>query len=184
MSERLFAVYLGGRAPRCNTELHDVVFAVGSTIEATYEQLMDLWFSTPTRLHVDSYMALDIVDGHKVRLVDTPQDGGKALYFINLGGYADGLFTELHANMLIVAANARRAKARAKRELMRNGEREVHTDDLYEVDDCLEVSRVGPWHVALEPTSDPGAPKPRNGYHLIPEAIIEDYLRRHPERLG
>lgn len=27
--EKLFAVYLGGRADRCNIELHDVVFVVG-----------------------------------------------------------------------------------------------------------------------------------------------------------
>jgi len=35
--KKLFAVYLGGRAPRCNTELHDVVFVAGEAIEACYE---------------------------------------------------------------------------------------------------------------------------------------------------
>ena len=30
MENKLFAVYLGGRAPKCNTELHDVVFVVGT----------------------------------------------------------------------------------------------------------------------------------------------------------
>ena len=85
MSDKLFAVYLGGRAPRCNTELHDVVFVVGSSIEATYEQLMDLWFGSPGRLHLDSFMALDVVDGHRVRLASSRSAGDtKALYFINL----------------------------------------------------------------------------------------------------
>ena len=32
MTLDLFAVYLGGRVPRCNTELHDVDFTVGSSI--------------------------------------------------------------------------------------------------------------------------------------------------------
>ena len=41
--EKLFAVYLGGRAPKCNTEIHDVVFTTGQSIEDTYEQLMDQW---------------------------------------------------------------------------------------------------------------------------------------------
>lgn len=39
---KLFAVYLGGRADRCNIELHDVVFVVGSCIEETY-RVSKLW---------------------------------------------------------------------------------------------------------------------------------------------
>lgn len=183
MEQKLFAVYLGGRAPRCNTELHDVVFAVGTSIEAGYEQLLDLWFGTPVGLHVDSWMALDVVDGHRVRLVEKPAPG-KALYFINLGGYADGQFTELHANMILVAADAREAKARAKRDLMRNGEQQIHTDDLYDVDDCLEIRHVGAYHIALEPAEAAPPPRPVNGYQKIPKAVIEDYLARHPERAG
>ena len=183
MPDKLFAVYLGGRAPRCNTELHDVVFVVGPSIEATYEQLMDLWFGSPERLHLDSYMALDVVDGHRIRLgAQRPAGDTKALYFINLGGYADGLFTELHANMLVVAASAAEAKARAKRELMQGGEHEVHTDDIYDVDDCLEISRVGRHHVILEPAETAEPPRPINGYFVIPKPEIADYLSRHPER--
>jgi len=34
--KKLFAVYLGVRADRCNIELHDVVFVVGTSIEDTY----------------------------------------------------------------------------------------------------------------------------------------------------
>jgi hypothetical protein len=72
MEQKLFAVYLGGRAPKCNTELHDVVFVVGSSIEATYHQLMDKWFGDPLRLHVDSWMELRIVDGERIVLRSTP----------------------------------------------------------------------------------------------------------------
>ena len=179
---KLFAVYLGGRAPRCNTELHDVVFVTGETIESTYQQCLDLWFGAASRLHLDSYMALEFVDGHRVSLATDAPAGGKALYFINLGGYADGLFTELHANMIVVAASAAEAKARAKRELMQGGESEIHTDDLYDVDDCLEVASVGPWHVVLEPTGAGGASTPVNGYHIIPQAVIDAYVAAHPER--
>jgi hypothetical protein len=52
--KKLLAVYLGGRAFRCNTELHDVVFVAGESIEACYERLMDKWFGDPLRLHIDS----------------------------------------------------------------------------------------------------------------------------------
>ena len=37
---RLFSVNLGGRADGCNTELHDTVFVVGESLEATYPQLV------------------------------------------------------------------------------------------------------------------------------------------------
>lgn len=182
MSLHLYAVMLGGRAPRCNTELHDVVFVTGETIEATYGQCLDLWFGAAPRLHLDSYMALDVVDGHRVTLAAEPAGDGKALYFVNLGGYADGLFTELHANTIVVAASAADAKARAKATLMRGGEHEIHTDDLYDVDDCLEVGQVGRWHVVLEPVHDDRKPVPVNGYHIIPKTVIAAYLERHPER--
>ncbi len=35
----LFIVMLGGRHVRANTEVHDVVIAVGDTLEETYSQL-------------------------------------------------------------------------------------------------------------------------------------------------
>jgi surfactin synthase thioesterase subunit len=73
IGKRLFAVSLGGRAARCNTELHDVVFAVGDSIEETYEHLMDKWFGDPLRLHLDSWFELRIVDGHHIHLEPTAE---------------------------------------------------------------------------------------------------------------
>src|SRR5271155_3793926 len=133
MDQRLFAVYLGGRAPKCNTELHDVVFVVGARIEDTYEQLMDQWFGDPLRLHLDSWLELRVVDGHRIILgaEATPQE--KHLYFINLGAYLPGQFTELHANAFVVATGEQEVKARAKGELLQ-GMQSVHTDDLFDID--------------------------------------------------
>ena len=171
MPDKLFAVYLGGRAPRCNTELHDVVFVVGPSIEATYEQLMDLWFGSPERLHLDSFMALDVVDGHRVSLAaQRPAGDAKALYFINLGGYADGLFTELHANMLVVAASAAEAK----------GPRQARTHAGRRARGCTPTTSTmstiasrfrgsGGHHVILEPAETAEPPRPVNGYNVIPE---------------
>ena len=47
---KLYAVYLGGRADGCNTELHDVVFTCGNKIEDTYMDLLDKWFGNADRL--------------------------------------------------------------------------------------------------------------------------------------
>jgi hypothetical protein len=183
MNNKLFAVYLGGRAPKCNTELHDVVFVVGRTIEDTYEQLMDKWFGTPERLHLDSWMELNVVEGYKVTITNNRPDGGKKLYFINVGTYMDGQFTEIHANKFVVADNEQEAKTAGKSALLKNWPGPVHTDDLYEVDDCLELSAVGSRYVVLEKTDEKVDLKPVNGYHVVPKSIVNQYIDRKAGRV-
>src|SRR5580658_8210732 len=163
---KLFAVYLGGRAPRCNTELHDVVFIAGEAIETSYERIMDKWFGDPLRLHLDSWIELRCVDGYRISLRSSPGASDKKLYFINLGAYLPGQFTELHANAFVVAGSEAEVKQRAKAELLR-GAQSVHTDDLFEIDDCLEIAEVDGQHVHLEPTSETATFEPHNGYHII-----------------
>jgi hypothetical protein len=178
IEKKLFAVYLGGRAPRCNTELHDVVFIVGESIETSYEQLMDKWFGNPLRLHIDSWMELLVVDGHRVSLQRTPAIlASKKLFFINLGAYQPGQFTELHANTFVVAASEADVKQRAKSKLLR-GAQQVHTDDLYDIDDCLEIAEVDGHHIHLEPTSEKATLDPQNGYHIIPPETVKAYAAR------
>jgi hypothetical protein len=172
--QKLFAVYLGGRAPKCNTELHDVVFVVGTSIEATYQQLMDKWFGDPLRLHIDSWLELRHVDGYQIELNSQPSTRPEKLFFINLGAYRPGEFTELHANAFLVACNAQEAKRRAKREML-VGSNSVHTDDLFDVDDCLDIVEVDGLHVHLAPSAQSPPLIPNNGYHIIPQSIVRAY---------
>ena len=176
-ADKLFAVYLGGRAPKCNTELHDVVFVTGKTINDTYEQLMDKWFGTPKGLHLDSWAELDVVDGYKVTLAADQKEGGKNLYFVNLGAYKDNEFTEIHANAFLVADSVSEAKTRAKEKLLHGWTSPVHTDDLYEVDSCMVVGKVNHWRVVLTKTDAKENINPVNGYHIIPKALVEDYMK-------
>jgi hypothetical protein len=175
--KKLLAVYLGGRAPRCNTELHDVVFVVSESVEAAYAQLMDKWFGDPLRLHIDSWMELRVVDGYRISLQPYPPAPGLKLFFINLGAYTPGQFTELHANAFVVAANEADVKKRAKGELLR-GAQSVHTDDLYDIDDCLEIVEVDGQHIHLEPTPERVVLEPQNGYHIIPPEVLAAYAAR------
>lgn len=177
MRKKLFAVYLGGRAPKCNTELHDVVFVVGESIEDTYDQLLEKWFGSPNGLHLDSWIELQVVDRHRVTLSPTKPESQKRLFFINLGGYIPGQFTEVHANTFVVAESEREVKSRAKEELLKNLQT-VHTDDLYDVDDCLEVTEVAGYHVRLEPTDEQVEWLPHNGYHIVPKPLVEAFIER------
>jgi hypothetical protein len=174
MAKKLFAVYLGGRAPKCNTELHDVVFVVGNSVEETYHSLMDKWFGDPLRLHLDSWLELDVVDGYRVTLGAAPDPGTKKLFFINLGAYLPGQFTELHANAFVVAESEKEVKARAKRELLR-GTEQLHTDDLYDIDDCLEIAQVDSHNILLTKTGEVKPLQPNNGYHIIPPPVVASY---------
>jgi hypothetical protein len=177
MTQVLFAVYLGGRAPKCNTELHDVVFVAGTSIEATYEQLLDKWFGDPLRMHIDSWLELRHVDGYRVTLQPEPSRQAEKLFFINLGAYQPGEFTELHASALLVGRDEQEIKERAKRDLL-CGAQTVHKDDLFEVDDCLPIANLEGLHVHLEAAGERLPLVPNNGYHVIPNEVIQAYAAR------
>ncbi len=176
--QSLFAVCLGGRAERCNTELHDVVFVTGPAIEATYDELLDKWFGLPEGLHIDAWTELDVIDGYQVSLADMPGDGDLRLFFVNLGAYRPGELSEVHANGFLVAGTPEEAKRRAKATLLAGQITELHTDDLYEVDTCLEIGAVGGLHVALTPTTRGGELKVTSSYRPLPDAVIEAWIAR------
>jgi hypothetical protein len=174
---RLFAVYLGGRAPKANTELHDVVFATGAAIEDIYIQLLDKWFGNPVGLHLDSWLELDVVDGYRVTLSEAAAPQPEKLYFVNLGAYDDN-FTELHANGFYVAASAEEAKKRCLAAHFTSGYVLPHKDDLHDIDDCIALESVNGLRVVLTKTGEISANKPSNGYHIVPKDVIAAYLDR------
>ena len=66
---KLFAVFLGGRADKCNIELHDVVFTCAKNIQSSHIDLLDKWFGNPKRLHIDSWIELKYIDGYKITII-------------------------------------------------------------------------------------------------------------------
>lgn len=173
----LHAVMLGGRAPGCRIELHDIAFAVGTTLASMHEQLLGQWFGDPTGLHVDAYVRLDRADGHRIELADERVSSDKQLYFVNIGGYAPGELAEQHAYGFFVARDKAEAKARAKAELL-SGRQEVHKDDLEDVDDCLELTEVNGRHLHLVEDADAGEPAVTNGYYPLPSRTIKNWIAR------
>ncbi len=173
---KLFAVVLGGRAPKCNIELHDVVFAVGETIEDTYQQLLGKWFGLPEKMHIDCYMVLDVVDGFEVSLQSEKNELQEKIFFINMGAYRAGDFMEHHANMFLVDTKDANVKTRAKQKLLK-GFDEVHKDDLYDIDDMLSITEVNGYHIKLTPTDVPENLAPVNGYHVLPKQAVTIFLK-------
>ncbi len=176
-SPALHAVMLGGRAPRCRIELHDIAFAVGTTLASMHDQLLKQWFGQPQGLHIDAYARLDQADGHRIELRDEPAKGKQRLYFINIGGYEANELAEQHAYGFFVAANKTEAKARAKAQLL-PGREEVHKDDLYDVDDCLALTEIDGQHVHLIKDDRAGNPAVVNGYFPLPSRTVKAWMAR------
>lgn len=184
--EKLFAVYLGGRADRCNIELHDVVFVVGSTIEETYPLLAKKWFGNLQGFHhIDSYLELQNIDGYKIEISKkSPEEASsKKIYFINLGAYKPGEFTEYHQSAFYVADSAPEAVKRAKSELCQ-GLQTIHKDDVvvldkvsnpldFDVDDVLEINRVDEYYVSLTPATSTYRPIPVSEYIKLDLELIK-----------
>lgn len=142
----LFIVMLGGRHARANTEVHDVVVAVGENLQDTYPQLKQAWFGEAKGLHIDAWAQIHGVEfagrRYQVKLSHAaPQVSDEKLYLINLGGYSREEFGELHRYVLVVAQNAIVAKQRGKQYFAQHWQKQ-HTDRVLDVDDCLAIDQV------------------------------------------
>ena len=170
---KLFLVVLGGRTATSHIELHDVRWVVGTSIDETIPTLKQQWFGLQSGLHIDSYKAIQSVDGYAIELIkrrevskEHHQASSSAmndqLWFINLGGYDRDSLQELHQFGLVVAPSKQAAKARARRRWLGNA-LQVHKDDLHSldrldtVDDCLPIFNVEGWQIRLK--AEPGRPE-------------------------
>ena len=134
------------------------------------------WFGLSDRLHIDSWVDLNIVEGYKICLSKQKNKSKKKLYFVNLGAYEKNRFEELHESKFMVDVNKINVKTRAK-ELLLVGKEQVHLDDLYDVDDCIEIKKVSGYYINLERTSKHSNLKFNNGYKPIPKNIITNFKK-------
>ena len=163
----LFVVMLGGKHPRARIEVHDVVFAVADTLQATYPQLRDAWFGSPKGVHIDSWMAVDGVDGWKVELSHlAPHGDAPRLYFINLGGYEANSFGEAHHYLLVVAHHKQEAMRKGKQQMLSHWS-QAHTDGVLDIDDCLPIDLVDGRYIHLVQAAHQAIVQ-RNDYLVLP----------------
>jgi hypothetical protein len=148
--------------------MHDVRFVVGESIEQTYTKLKTQWVGDKNSVHIDSFMAVNHIDGFAVSVVDQPVAQEQQLYFVNLGAYRADSLAEQHDFALYVARSSDEAKQRAKEHLLA-GLSHIHKDDLYDVDDCFAVDLLdSQLHIKLTPSGQSQAIKPDwFGYHIL-----------------
>jgi hypothetical protein len=163
--KKLFAVYVGGDIEGSQIELHDMRFVAGKTIEDCYDDLKSKWWGRPQSLHLDAWGAVEWADGYAVDLADEPATDGLKLWFLNLGGYDQKQFTELHHNVFKVAPDWRTAKQSALKDIA--DWFSPHKDTVFEIENVVDVAAAsdsGALHVRLTPDPTPRAFKYETRY--------------------
>ena len=150
----LWAVLVGGTVEGMRLEVHDVLFALGETIEDCVPSLRAQWRGVPGSLHLDAWGRLDAADGHALALSDAPPEGPR-VWFVHTGGYDRARFAELHDNHFVVARTAADAKARAL--AAARGWHLPHKDALFDVDSVVDLTDAAGAGRYLVPTPQPGA---------------------------
>ena len=138
---KLFVIYIGGSHEKSFIELHDMRFVVAKTIEDTYSELKKHWWGTPDSLHIDAWGCLNYADGYKISIKNTkPEENENKLFFVNLGGYDNNEFTELHKNIFVVEKNASKAKVKALKTIL--DWQSYHRDYQFEIDEVISVDSI------------------------------------------
>ncbi|MGQ4276560.1 DUF1543 domain-containing protein [Pseudidiomarina sp. E22-M8] len=145
---KLYMFYIGGSAPGANIEVHDVRFVAGASVEDCYPALRKNWYGTLKGLHLDSYVHIHHVDGYRIELRQEPSAHAEKLWFVNFGGYYPERLAEFHDFTLAVAQSADEAKRVGYQRLLTDSI-QPHKDDLYDVDNCLNVDLLEGWYVHL-----------------------------------
>jgi hypothetical protein len=152
-SPKLFMFLLGCKPPGRHTEQHDIFFTIGNSITELKADIMAFWPEANGKIHIDAWREVTAVNGYSLKVVAaaegfSPQEN--KLFFINLGGYKQGEFDELHYKMLVIADSLASACRIAKETAFYKHtgfEGAVsHIDDKYgvDVDDVFEIAEVLP----------------------------------------
>lgn len=142
---------LGCTPPGRHTEQHDVFFGIGSGINDLKQEIIDFWPEAGGKIHMDAWREVTLVDGYAVGVCQSAGDSHEEphrLFFLNLGGYRENEFDELHYKMLVVAGNKAEAIQRAKQTAFYRhtgfSGASSHIDDKYgvDVDDIFEIAEI------------------------------------------
>lgn len=141
-------ILLGCKPKGRHTEQHDIFFAIAGEVKDLAPAIHAFWPEAKGKIHLDAYRIVSHVNGYQVAVVEKNSQAGSAnrLFFMNLGGYQNKVFDELHYKMLMVADEKSVAIKNAKESEFFNQYFSPHIDDKYgvDVDDVFEIEEVLP----------------------------------------
>lgn len=139
-------ILIGFKPKGLNTEQHDVRFEVGVSIKdpAFQKRLREnLPFGKDVKIHIDAVIEISHADGYDVVVVPKshPEKSEKNLWFVNLGGYKNGVFHEFHKRLLLVEEKVTDAIIRALKDQFVSEMDTPHEKARPHHDDSLNVSQ-------------------------------------------
>jgi hypothetical protein len=148
---KLFMILLGATPKGRNIEQHDIFFGIGPSVKSLLSEMTAFWPEAKDKIHVDAYRIVNKVGNYKVEVVSKEaavKEDLRSLFFLNLGGYKQGEFEELHYKMLVVATEKAAAIKEAKETAFykHTGFKGAtsHIDDKFgvDVDDIFEIKDI------------------------------------------
>ncbi len=148
---KLFMILLGATPMGRNIEQHDIFFGIAASVKDLLPEMKAFWPEAKDKIHIDAYRVVNKVGNYKVEVIEKGNEvKGKvtSLFFLNLGGYKQGEFEELHYKMLVVADQKALAIKEAKETAFykHTGFKGAtsHIDDKFgvDVDDIFEINDI------------------------------------------
>jgi hypothetical protein len=174
-SPKLFMLLLGCTPPGRYTEQHDVFFTVGSSLKEIKEEIIAFWPEANGKIHIDAWRQITEVNGYQVKVVSKEEQATTdKLFFLNLGGYKEGEFDELHYKMLAIADEKAIAIKQAKETAFYkhtgfegatshiDDKYGVDVDEVFEIEDILPASIKQHYTLHISPATD----LPKDEMHL------------------
>jgi hypothetical protein len=148
--KKLFMILLGCTPLGRHIEQHDIFFGIANDIKDLIPEIKDFWPEAKGKIHIDAWREVNYVDNFKIEVLSHPAKElqSQKLFFINLGGYKQNEFDELHYKMLIVASNKATAIKKAKQSYFYKTatfeKAESHIDNKYgvDVDDIFDIKEI------------------------------------------
>jgi hypothetical protein len=180
---KLFYLMLGATLPGKHTEQHDALFCVGNALTDLVQFVENHW-ADKVEVHLDGWREVTHVNGYEISVVEKgkAEKNGLNLFFVNLGGYKTGSFTEHHYQMLVVAPTIADAVKIAKqdmfcREYTVNENSRCHVDNKYGIDvevsaevlDIMLPEDKAEYSISITPTKTQIADKLHIGYFPLNE---------------
>ena len=131
--KKLWMIGLGGSIKNANIEVHAMQHMIAEKVEDCYEDLIEIWYGDS--LHLDSYTALEYIDGYKV---DLKGSSDKNLYMIVYGGYQKGVIDELHDYNYLLADSKEEAEKVAKSQYDKFPNMN-HVDEIVDIFDNMGI---------------------------------------------
>ena len=117
MALNLYVFYVGGMLPGRKIENHDIVLAIGQTVEDCYDQIK-AQCTDFSGLHIDSYTLYDGIFGLRIDIVDSKlainNVDDESLYLCYIGVETPGSFVEKHILSTGKGKSASEVKAKMK----------------------------------------------------------------------